>query len=49
MKELVNLELESYGIECARLAEMPESILEVAARRAQEFQNATEVRIKQYK
>jgi len=49
VEELSNLELESYGIECARLAGMPESILEVAAERAQEFQNATEVRIKQNK
>ncbi|KAF9452264.1 DNA mismatch repair protein MSH3 [Macrolepiota fuliginosa MF-IS2] len=38
---------ESFGVECARLAGMPEPLLEVAARHAQEFQHTTEERIKQ--
>lgn len=40
---------ESFGIECARLASMPEQLLEVASARARVFQSTIEERIRQNK
>jgi DNA mismatch repair protein MSH3 len=37
---------ESFGIECGRLANLPEEILATAARRASDMQDETESRIK---
>jgi DNA mismatch repair protein MSH3 len=40
---------ESFGVECARLAGLPEKLLEVATKRSQSFQATVQERVKQNK
>ena len=44
---MAGMATESFGIECARLAGLPEKILKVAADRSQSFQSTVQERVKQ--
>ena len=41
--------IESFGVECARLAAVPETILRVASRQSQEMKELVEGRVKRNK